>query len=108
VSLATWRPGRRLRALVGAPAGDRAGGRRAFFFAEGQYLGTDTADNSARIRVLRAGPPEQVTLRYRLYEPTDEPCCPTGEAADVRYEWTGEELRLLDEMPAAELRTVRR
>ena len=67
------------------------------------------SDDSAAIKVLSRGGDRRVTLRYRLYGPDDDrPCCPTGDTADVRYQWTGSELRLLDTMPTAELRTVRR
>jgi hypothetical protein len=109
VSLKPWRPDRVLRVLVGRPQGKNTVGRRAFFFAGRRFVGTDTADDSAGIRVLSTGGPRRVTLRYRLYGPDDDrPCCPTGDTADVRYQWTGSELRLLDTMPTAELRTVRR
>ena len=48
--MADYNPDKTLRVLIGR--GD--GGQRAFFFAGGAYIGHDVADDSHRIRVLRA------------------------------------------------------
>jgi hypothetical protein len=108
VLLSSYRPDRRLRVLVAAPTGDPQGGRRAFFFLGRRYVGTDTADNSARIRVLRTGGERWATLQYRLYAGDDKPCCPTGDRVKVRFAWDGTRAAPVDPVPAAELRAVRR
>jgi hypothetical protein len=87
VSVAVYRPRQVLRVLIGKPA--RAGGvrgRRAFFFARGEYIGTDAATASARVRVAsqsQAG----ITLAYSLFSRRDRRCCPTGGTAQVRFTW---------------------
>jgi hypothetical protein len=85
VSLKTYRPDNDLRVLIGR--GD--GGRRAFFFNGGTYLGNDAADDSAAIEVVRAGN-RSVALSYRLFAEDDRPCCPTGAKVRVLFRWDGE------------------
>ena len=51
VTLADYAPDHVLRVLIGK--GD--GGRRAFFFAEGRFIGNDTTDDSDSVTVVRAG-----------------------------------------------------
>jgi LppP/LprE lipoprotein len=107
VSLASDRADRELRVLIGAPAGAPEGGRRAFFFLNRSYLGTDTVENSARVRVLERGGRRWATLQYRLYDATDEACCPSGDRFTVRFEFDGSGIQPLDPMPPPELRIVR-
>ena len=67
VSLADYKTGQSLRVLLGKPkksTGVR--GRRAFFFQRRDYLGTDAASPSLRVRVLRQRD-GVITLGYRLY-----------------------------------------
>jgi hypothetical protein len=87
-----------LRVLIGTRKGSGDGyAKRAFFFVGGRYLGTDTSDDSANIRVA-AESPTRVTLAYALYGPDDALCCPGGTAI-VRYEWNGSKLLPLDPIP---------
>jgi hypothetical protein len=92
VDLSDYDPKHVLRVLIGR--GD--GGQRAFFFAGARYLGNDVADDSRRIRVVRAGN-RSVALSYRLY----------GEGGGyerVLFRWDGEELTPQTSIPSASAR----
>ena len=92
-----------LRVLVGTKKGSGDGyAKRAFFFVGGRYIGTDTSDDSAGIRV-ESQSDTQITLGYALYGPSDPLCCP-GSAASVRYLWNGSRLVPLDPIPSASKR----
>ncbi len=95
----TFLPGAPLTAVIGVRSGSQDGtAQNAFFFAGGRYIGTDTADMSAGIRVgPQAG--DTVTLTYRLYAPNDPQCCSTAGTASVRYHWDGSRLTPLDPIP---------
>jgi hypothetical protein len=103
VRLADYEPRNELRVLVGRPATDDAGARRAFFFAGGRFIGHDSQAPSARLAVVRARD-RSVTLSYGLYEPGDRRCCPGGGNARVRFRWDGVVLAPQDEIPLAHLR----
>ena len=108
VSLKSYQPDRQLRVLIGAPTRDRGAGRRAFFFVNRRYVGTDTADTSARISLDKTRGERWVTLTYRLYADGDRACCPRGERAKVRFEWDGDALAPAGPLPQPELRLKRR
>jgi LppP/LprE lipoprotein len=85
VSLADYKTGQSLRVLLGKPkASTGVRGRRAFFFVRRDYLGTDAASPSLRVRVLRQRD-GVITLGYRLFLSGDKPSKPTGELAKVRF-----------------------
>jgi hypothetical protein len=94
VSLADWKADKVLRVLIGR--GD--GGQRAFFFAGGSYIGNDSAEDSHRIRVVRAGN-RSVALSYRLFREDDKPCCPNAGTARVLFRWDGESLNPQTSVP---------
>ncbi|WP_116202934.1 LppP/LprE family lipoprotein [Amycolatopsis circi] len=71
---------------------------RAFFFNDGKYLGTDTSADSAGIQASWSTD-TTVALSYELYNAEDPLCCPTANAAAVRYHWTGTRLIPLDAIP---------
>lgn len=81
VRLADWRPDAELQVLVGRHA---EGGNRAFFFVDGEMVGSDDPLVSGKVRVAKARK-RSVTLAYGLYAPGDEPCCPSGGQADVTF-----------------------
>jgi LppP/LprE lipoprotein len=83
VRLADWQPEHTLRVLIGR---DESGSERAFFFVKRRFVGNDDATASATVRVSAARE-NGVTLSYRLFEPTDEPCCPKGERVKVTFRW---------------------
>jgi hypothetical protein len=87
VSLGSYAPDHALRVLIGK--GD--GGKRAFFFSGATYLGNDAADDSASIKVVRAGN-RSVALSYRLFAEDDRECCPTGSRVRVLFRWDGKDL----------------
>jgi hypothetical protein len=94
-----YRSAQTLRVLVGTRAGSGDGyAKRAFFFVGGRYLGTDTSDDSANVRVDGQSD-STVTLSYALYGRNDALCCPAGEAR-VRYQWNGSRLVPLDPIPS--------
>ena len=83
--------------LVGRPkesSGIR--GRRAFFFARGDYLGIDAAEPSLRVRVVRQRG-SVITLAYTLFSPGDKAAKPTGGIVKVRF--TMADGRLVPEDP---------
>jgi hypothetical protein len=101
VSLADYKTGQSLRVLVGKPkksTGIR--GRRAFFFVRRDYLGTDAASPSLRVRVLRQRD-GVITLGYRLYLSGDKPSDPSGELAKVRFTISDGRLVPQDQIPPA-------
>jgi hypothetical protein len=103
VRLADYDPRHELRVLVGRPGTDDAGPRRAFFFADGEFIGYDSEAPSARLEVVRARN-RSVTLSYGLYEAGDRRCCPGGGNARVRFRWDGAALAPQDAIPLAHLR----
>ena len=85
VSLATYKPRQSLRVLIGRPkATSGIRGRRAFFFVRNEYLGTDAAEPSLRVRVLRQRG-NRITLQYILFSPGDSAGKPTGGRVNVRF-----------------------
>lgn len=78
---------------------------RAFFFADGNYVGTDTSTDSAGIVALWSTG-DILALSYQLYNPGDPMCCPTANAATVRYQWTGGRVVPLDDVPSADWAAV--
>lgn len=72
--------------------------QRAFFFADERFVGTDTPDDSAGIRIASARPPV-IALGYQLFNPKDPQCCPTAGTTTVRYRWDGRRLAALDPIP---------
>jgi hypothetical protein len=90
-----------LRVLIGVRTGSADGRvQQAFFFVGGRYIGTDTKDPSAAIRVV-GHDDTTVTLRYALYKRGDPLCCPHGGHADVRYQLDNGKLSPLDPIPSA-------
>jgi hypothetical protein len=104
VSVATYRPRQTLRVLIGKPqASVGTRGRRAFFFVREEYLGTDAAEPSQRVRVVRQSD-SAITLAYTLFAPGDKPCCPSAGTARVRFAWKDGRLAAAEPLPAAAMR----
>jgi hypothetical protein len=98
-STATWKQGNRLRVLIGTADGAAGGyANLAFFFADGKFMGNDTAEPSLSVDVA-ASDATTVTLRYRLYRASDSLCCPSGGSARVRFRLAGGKVRPLDRIP---------
>jgi hypothetical protein len=91
-----------LRVLVARRTGSGDGyAQQAFFFVNGRYIGTDTREPSATLRVVFQGDTE-VTLAYPLYRKNDPLCCPGGGQATVRFQLNNGRLTPLDPIPPAE------
>jgi hypothetical protein len=104
VSLADYKTGQSLRVILGKPkASTGVRGRRAFFFQRRDYLGTDAASPSLRVRVLRQRD-GVITLGYRLYLSGDKPSDPSGELAKVRFTISDGRLVPQDQIPPASSR----
>jgi hypothetical protein len=96
-----YHPDQTLRVLVGTRTGSGDGyGQQAFFFVDGRYLGTDTKEPSATIRVISQSDTE-VTLAYALYRPGDPLSSPGGGQATVSFALNDGKLTALDPIPPA-------
>ena len=96
-----YHPSQALRVLIGTRTGSGDGyGQQAFFFVNGRYIGTDSAQPSATLRVVAQGDTE-VTLAYPLYRKSDPLCCPGGGQARVRFQLDNGKLTPLGPIPPA-------
>jgi LppP/LprE lipoprotein len=100
VAISTYNPRQSLRVLIGRPKASSVGvrGRRAFFFAREQYLGTDAASPSLRLKVA-SQKGSQITLAYTRFAVGDKACCPSDGTVRVRFRLDGERLSPLDPIP---------
>jgi hypothetical protein len=90
-----------LRVLTATRTGSGDGyAQQAFFFVGGRYIGTDTAQPSAGVKVLSQDDTE-VTLAYPLYRPHDPLCCPSAGQATVRFQLNNGRLVALGKIPPA-------
>lgn len=90
-----------LRVMVGTRTGSADGYvQQAFFFVNGKYLGTDTKEPSASVKVVNQGDTE-VTLRYALYRPNDPLVNPGGGEARVTFQLNNGKLVALQKIPPA-------
>jgi hypothetical protein len=93
-----------LRVLVGTRTGSSDGYvQQAFFFVNGRYLGTDTKEPSATVKVVSQGDTE-VTLSYALYRKGDPLSSPSGGEAHVTFQLNNGKLVPLGAIPAASKR----
>jgi LppP/LprE lipoprotein len=98
---AEYHPNQTLRVLVGTRAGSTASyNERAFFFLDGKYIGTDSSQPSASIRVVSQSDTE-VAIAYALYRPHDTLCCPSGGTATVHFQLDDGQLTPLQPIPPA-------
>src|SRR5664280_1714661 len=88
-----------LRVLVGTRTGSSDGyGQQAFFFLNGRYIGTDSKQPSATLKVLSQSDTE-VTLAYPLYRKRDPLSSPSGGEAHVTFQLNNGKLCLLYTSP---------
>jgi hypothetical protein len=96
-----WNPEDTLQVLVGRSS---TGGELAFFFVDGQYLGNDSTEPSAKLRVKKTDD-LVVTLSYGIYQPGDETDKPTGDPIAVPFRYEGGTVEPIEAVPAPEQRT---
>ncbi len=98
---AEYHPGQTLRVLVGTRTGSGDGyGQQAFFFIDGRYLGTDTKEPSAKLRVVSQNDTE-VAIAYPLYRKSDPLCCPGGGTRVVHFALNNGKLTAVETIPPA-------
>jgi hypothetical protein len=103
--IAEYHSGQTLRVLVGTRTGSGDGyGQQAFFFIDGHYLGTDTKEPSAKLKVVSQGDTE-VAIAYPLYHSSDPLCCPGGGQRVVHFALNNGKLTALDPIPPANSNT---
>lgn len=96
-----YHAGQTLRVLVGTRTGSGDGyGQQAFFFLDGHYLGTDTKEPSAKLKVVSQNDTE-VAIAYPLYRANDPLCCPGGGQRVVHFALNNGKLTALDPIPPA-------
>lgn len=99
-----YRPNQTLRVLVGTRSGSSDGyGQQAFFFLDGHYLGTDTSQPSATVKVVGQSDTE-VTLAYPIYKPGDPLGHPSGGERTVRFQLNNGRLVPLGQIPSTAAR----
>ena len=100
-----YHPNQALRVLIGTKSGSSDGyGQQAFFFVNGRYIGTDTKEPSATVKVLSQNDTE-VTLAYPLYRPGDPLANPSGGQATVHFQLNDGKLTPLGTIPPANSNT---
>ncbi len=105
LNTAEYHSGQTLRVLVGTRTGSGDGyGQQAFFFVDGRYLGTDTKEPSAKLKVVSQGDTE-VAIAYPLYRSSDPLCCPGGGQRVVHFALNNGKLTALDPIPPANSKT---
>jgi uncharacterized protein YceK len=96
-----YHPNQTLRVLVGTSVSSGEDHpQQAFFFVGNRYIGTDTKQPSASVKVLSQSDTE-VTLAYPLYRPGDPLSSPSGGLATVRFQLNDGKLTPLDPIPPA-------
>lgn len=96
-----YHPNQTLRVLLGTRTGSADGyDQRAFFFVDGKYLGTDSSQPSASLRIVSQSDTE-VVLAYALYRPHDPLCCSSGGQSTVHFQLNNGQLVPLQPIPPA-------
>jgi hypothetical protein len=96
-----YHPEQTLQVLVGTRAGSGDGyGQQAFFFLDGHYLGTDTKEPSAKLKVVSQSDTE-VAISYPLYRSGDPLCCAGGGQRIVHFQLNDGKLAAMDPIPPA-------
>ena len=96
-----YHPEQTLQVLVGTRTGSGDGyGQQAFFFLDGRYLGTDTKEPSAKLKVVSQSDTE-VAIAYPLYRSSDPLCCAGGGQRIVHFQLNDGKLAAMDAIPPA-------
>jgi hypothetical protein len=65
-------------------------GQAVFFFVDESLLGRDWGEDVRSVDSIASLSGGRISVIYRLYEPDDEDCCPSGEPFAVVYTYDGE------------------
>jgi len=96
-----YHSGQTLRVLVATRTGSGDGyGQLAFFFVGDHFIGTDTKEPSATIRVTSQSDTE-VTLAYPLYRKSDPLSSPSGGQTTVQFGLNNGKLTPIGHIPPA-------
>jgi hypothetical protein len=96
-----YHPQQTLQVLVGTRTGSGDGyGQQAFFFLDGRYLGTDTKEPSAKLKIVSQSDTE-VAIAYPLYRSGDPLCCAGGGQRIVHFQLNDGKLAAMDPIPPA-------
>ncbi len=88
-----------LQVLVGKRSASTNGlGQQAFFFVDGRFIGTDTKEASAAVKLISQSDTE-VTLGYPLYRQGDPPSAPSGGQSVVHYQLNNGKLTPVGKAP---------
>jgi LppP/LprE lipoprotein len=99
LDISDYHPSQTLRVLLGTRTGSADGyDKRAFFFLDNRFLGTDSAQPSASIAIVGQSDTE-VVLAYALYRSHDPLCCPSGGQAVVHFQLDNGTLVPLQPLP---------
>jgi LppP/LprE lipoprotein len=100
-----YHSGQALRVITATRTGSADGyEQQAFFFVNGHYIGTDSKEPSAGVKVVSEGDTE-ATLSYSLYRPGDPLSSPTGGQARVTFQLNNGKLVPLERIPPAQSST---
>lgn len=100
-----YQPKQTLRVLVGTRTGSSDGyGQQAFFFVDGHYLGTDTSQPSATVKVVSQGDTE-VALSYPIYKAGDPLGKPSGGEKTVHFQLNNGRLVPVGQIPSSAARS---
>lgn len=96
-----FHPDQTLGVMVATKTGSGDGyDQQAFFFVNGKYIGTDTAQPSASVKIVSQSETE-VALAYPLYRAHDPLCCPGGGQATVHFQLNDGKLTPVGQIPPA-------
>jgi hypothetical protein len=100
-AMSDFHPEQTLGVVVATKTGSGDGyNQQAFFFVNGKYIGTDTAQPSASVKIVSQSDTE-VTLAYPLYRAHDPLCCPGGGQATVHFQLNDGKLTPVGQIPPA-------
>jgi hypothetical protein len=101
-----YHPNQTLRVLVGTRTGSSDGyDQQAFFFVSSRFIGTDTKEPSAIVKVIAQSDTE-ITLAYPLYRKSDPLSSPSGGQATVHFQLNDGKLAALEPIPPANSSTA--
>lgn len=97
--LSEYHPNQTLGVLVGTRTGSADGyNQQVFFFVDGHFIGTDTKEPSAAVKVVSQNDTEAV-VSYALYRPNDPLSSPSAGRATVRFQLDNGHLTAVGKIP---------